>query len=201
MVTLKNTTAWQLFNMGTPAGTAGHAGPRAFIGINSDGKTGGNGMVQSFWTNDNRDLNNDGDSGDGGESVADSNDMAFAMAGNKVGVSTELATSTLSTIDKFKFVAGANTLAFKDGTAGADKTLTWAQAAPVAAKLAVGWSLATVPASGLNSTTVGAVLKVGAQSGGDVTWFKDDVGNGAITQFTAGTPVFVYSKAGGNLAQ
>jgi len=179
VVTLNNSTAWQLFNMGTPAGTAGHAAPRSFVGIDSS-----TGAVTSYWTNDGLAA-----------------DMAFAMAGNKVGVSTELATSTLSTIDNAKLVTGAATLAVKNDVAGATQTLTWAQAAPVAAKLAAGWSLATVPASGLNSTTVGAVLKVGAQSGGDVTWFKDDVGNGAITQFAAGTPVFVYSKAGGNLAQ
>lgn len=184
---LTNSTAWALLSLGTPAGKLVLDTPRSFVGIDSDLATGGTGLVKSYWS-----------SGAAGPGDGNTSDMALAMVGNKVGVATELSSGdTLSTISNATFVAGASALAFKNDSPGPLQTLTFAQAAaPASVKVPAGWSLVQVPTGGLNSATVESVLRVGAQTTANVTWFKAD---GAMPSFTAGDAVFVYSPKGGSL--
>lgn len=174
--TLVNSTAWALMPVGNVNVKTVDI-PRSFVGVNKS-----TGAPTSYWTND-------------GEGA----DMAAAMAGNKVGLATELGDNgdTLSTIGLVNFVPGAAALAFANDATSTSQTLTFAQAAAFAAKVPAGWSLVTVPAAGLNTTTVGAVLRVGAQVSSQLTWFSAT--DGAMPAFAAGEAVFVYSAKGGAL--
>lgn len=167
-------TSWALMPVGTVSGLKAVDVPRSFVGVDSS-----TGVPHSYWTND-----------------AGATDMALALAGNKVGLATELGTGdTLSTITSANFVSGAAALAFANSGAAANQTLTFAQAATITAKVPAGWSLVTVPAAGLNATTVSAVLRVG-YGVTTTTWYAAD---GAMPAFAAGEVVFVYSKLGGAL--
>jgi len=178
-------TNWALYGMGTPAYAAKPPADhkvlfeRDFVGLDA-------GKPVSLWTND----------GFGA-------DMAMAMVGNKTFVSTELKANgeTLTTITPTSYVAGAEALAWaNDKNSDGSKPMFVQQAAAVTSKVPVGWSLVTVPSTGLlpTATVVNAVIKVGSQlaSGKQYTWITGDTTPPALT---AGEAVFVYSKLGGAL--
>jgi len=168
---------WALYGFGNRAMAAKpavsvtpvNAFPRDFVGLNTI-----TGVPVSFWTNDG----------------ATFGDMALSMAGNQVGVATDLTTtpaaagSTLSTIGTANMVKGAEGLAWAnaDGVANggnaqlgnlyvaqATGVFAPATAAP-APTVAAGWSLVNVPGVvgapvASLGTVVDAVIKVGAQVG------------------------------------
>lgn len=164
---LPNSVNWALYGFGAPAEKqAGKSQlERMLVGLDTN-----SGLPASFWTEDNSDT-----------------DMAMALAGNKVGVATELKridgeTSgvTLTNITAQNVVAGAAALAWSNdrGTIDggnavlgkifvAQATGAFAPSKPAAApKLPAGWSLVTVPADGsFDTANVDAIIKVGAQVG------------------------------------
>ncbi len=209
---------WALYGLGKPAMatkpavtvTADKAFPRKFVGLNTS-----SGLPVSFWTND----------GAG----ASSDDIALALAGNKVGLATELMTDTgattgptLSNITDTSYVKNAVALGWMDengatdGGAGVVGKLYVAQATGVfapataltAPKLDTGWSLVTVPGTvGAAVTSLGtvvdAVIKVGAQvgatAGAGTGQFTWLLSDGAMPSLTAGEAVIVHAKAAGSL--
>lgn len=211
---LPASSSWALYGIGNralaakPAVTvsAVDAFTRDFIGLETV-----TGTPKSFWTND---------SGAWG-------DMALTMAGNNVGVATDLTTaaavgSTLSTIAPANVVKGAVGLAWAnangatDGGAGTKGKLFVAQAtgafAPTTAApaptLAPGWSLVNVPGAvgapvAALGSVVDAVIKVGAQvgavAGAGNGQFTWLAEDGAMPALTGGEAVFVHAKAKGNL--
>ncbi|MFA6544485.1 MAG: hypothetical protein WCS99_08670 [Limisphaerales bacterium] len=185
-VTPAASTQWALYGFGNPAHAAtpplNHKPlfERRFVGLNSTG------LPVSLWTND-----------------GNSKDLALAMVGNKTTVATELKSNgeTLSTIAPTSFVAGAVGLAWaNDVSTDNTKPMFIQQGAAMTSKVPVGWSLVTVPSTGLlpTATVVNAVIKVGSQlaSGKQYTWVTGDT---TAPVLSAGEAVFVYSKLGGAL--
>jgi hypothetical protein len=126
--------------------------------------------------------------------------MAMTMTNSKVSVATELGVNkgSLSTISSTSFTPGAVAYAFKsDAAPNADVVFSNAQGAAVTSKVGPGWSLVAAPSINLNSTTVEAIIRVGAQAASQFTFIKGDTGG--QPPLTVGEGVFVFSKAGGAL--
>lgn len=177
---------WALYGFGNPATKAVATGPasgpsvspdkafpRMFVGLDTV-----NGDPESFWTTDTNAVQNKGD-------------IAMSVAGNAVGVATELTSDTgkltgptLSNIGGENLVKGAVAVGWANEQGAADGAtaklgkIYVAQAtgpfAPAVAapapKVKKGWSLVTIPGTvgqtgTLNATTIDAVIKVGAQVG------------------------------------
>lgn len=180
-----------------PAVSPDKAFPRMFVGLNTV-----TGAPESFWTAD----------GVGALPIAKQGDIALSIAGNNVGVATELTSDTgnltgptLSNIGGVNQVKGAVAVGWSDergATDGATAKLgkiyvaqasgpfAPAVAAP-APKVKKGWSLVTVPGTRgstgtLSSATIDAVIKVGAQVGlTGTTLTAQGTGSGAgVGQFS-----------------
>jgi hypothetical protein len=187
-LTVVPSTNWALYGVGFPARQTVPAGqtwsfPRGFVGIDI------NGIPKSFWSND-------GQQGD----------MAMTMGNNKILVATEIQPqgTTLSTINSAFGINGSVAFGWSNDAPGiaGDEIDVLQSTAAVTPKVLPGWTLVTVPAGGtFNTTTVNAIIRVGAQLDAagtpQQTWIQAT--DGTPPTLTAGEAVFVFSKAGGNL--
>jgi hypothetical protein len=193
-VTLTNSASWQLVGLGNPsraAATAGNITPMSFPRMFED--TVGN---KGFWTDH------------AASAFAANTDVAMALAGNRIGVATELSDgNTLNVINAVGTTANLvnNSWAMALSNAGPQAgSLYVLQKTAAATTLQSGWSLVTVPGTpGAAVTSLGAgveaIIRVGAQAASQFTWMKTADGATLPASLKAGEAVFVYSKTGGAL--
>ena len=181
--------SWALYGEGNPARQTPPAGnawsfPRGLVGLTPGGPAGA--TPKSFWA------------GDGNFT-----DLAMTITNNSITVATEQSQTggTLSTINANFGVAGAVAFAWANDSAGlAGEHIDVLQSSTaVSSKVGSGWSLVTVPAAGLNTANIDAIILVGAQLDASgrpqVTWIKAT--DGAAPTLVPGEAVFVFSKSGG----
>lgn len=194
-VTLTNLASWQLVGLGNPsrmAAAAGNIKPETFPRMFED-TVGNNG----FWTDHTAGTFNA------------NTDVAMALAGNRIGVATELSDgNTLNVINAVGATANLvnNSWAMALSNAGPQAgSLYVLQKTAAATTLARGWSLVTVPGTpgGTAVTSLGAgveaIIRVGAQAASQFTWMKTADGATLPASLKPGEAVFVYSKTGGAL--
>ena len=177
------TTAWRIGSSVNPA-VALVPPPSASFVRNRVGLK-GDGLAVSTWT------------GDGAGA-----DMAMTMTNSKVFLATELGNNkgTLNTITNASYTPGARATAFKgDAFPATSVSFANAQGAPITGgvKVGVGWSLVSAPSATLNSSTVDAIIRVGAQASSQFTWIKAT--DGTQPTLTVDEGVFVFSSKGGTL--
>jgi hypothetical protein len=167
--------SWALYGVGSPSRGAVPAGqtwsfPRALIGVDALGNP------KSFWSND-----------------GDVADLGMTMAANSIKVATELDPTgqTLSTIVNPFGVNGAVAFGWANDIAGGlgEHIDVLQSATPPTPTFGTGWSLVAVPAGGLNTASLKAIIRVGAQATNQFTWISAT--DGAAPTLAPGEAVFI----------
>ena len=198
--------SWALYGLGNPAlattqptaAVAAAQWPRQFVGL---GHVDSNHIAPvSFWV---------------GDGVG--RDMAMTMVGGVPNIAAELGYTNLpaggapqylgtTTSLTMNNVIGAAAMAWlndsnngNNANGDGNDELDVLQAGKVGATLTAGWSLVTIPASGtINTNTIDAIIKVGAQTASSYTWVKAaDSASTPNPLLTPGEAVFVHAAGTG----